>query len=117
MEKLSKYIIDNEMNLLTCSILIGEVEKHIKNDMSSIASEINKVMKMKELGEYTLYDCISEISMMQENDRRWFDKHAIRCSECGEFMGFSDIGNYHTYDGQPICEECCTTNDNGFICP
>ncbi len=48
MKKLSKYIYREGVNLLECSTLVGEVEKHIRSDLGSAISELNKVLKMKE---------------------------------------------------------------------
>lgn len=65
----------------------------------------------------TLFDCIDSRSVMQEKDKRWFENNVVKCSECGKILGFNDLGNYHDYNGEPICDGCAVTNEHGFICP
>ena len=65
----------------------------------------------------TLFDCIDAKSVMLENDKHWFENNVVRCSECGKILGFNDLDNYHDYNGEPICDGCAVTNENGFICP
>ena len=52
----------------------------------------------------TLFDCIDSRSVMQEKDKRWFENNVVKCSECGKILGFNDLGNYHDYNGEPICD-------------
>ena len=47
----------------------------------------------------------------------WYENNVVRCSECGKILGFNDMNNCHTYDGEPICDSCAATNGEGFICP
>lgn len=65
----------------------------------------------------TLFACIGSRSVKQEKDKRWFENNVVRCSECGKILGFSDSDNYHNYNGEPICNGCAVTNEDGFICP
>lgn len=65
----------------------------------------------------TLFACIDSRSVMQEKDKQWFENNVVKCSECGKILGFNDLGNYHDYNGEPICDRCAETNEHGFICP
>lgn len=64
----------------------------------------------------TLYDCVEEHFLMSDKDRKWYEDNSVKCSECGKFLGFNDNGNYHDFNGEPICDNCAETNENGFIC-
>ena len=57
-----------------------------------------------------------EQSVMAEKDLLWFENNVVKCSECGKVLGFDDNGNYHNYCGEPLCNDCAVTNDNGCIC-
>ena len=48
MKKLSELIAQDALVLLCCSICMGEVEKHIKNDLGKAVKEFNKALKMME---------------------------------------------------------------------
>ena len=37
------------------------------------------------------------------------------CSECNERIGKEAI--YFDYLGNPLCDNCMVTNDNGQVCP
>lgn len=51
------------------------------------------------------------------NSRKVMEREAvIRCSECGKILGISDNGCCHNYRGEPICDSCAATDDDGFIC-
>ena len=41
----------------------------------------------------------------------------VYCNECGERIGYEWESFYNDYDGNPICDDCMTTNENGFVCP
>lgn len=41
----------------------------------------------------------------------------IYCAECGKKMGYEWESFYRDYKGDPICDDCMTTNENGFVCP
>ena len=41
----------------------------------------------------------------------------VCCSQCGKILGISENGCFHTFDYEPLCENCCTTDEKGFICP
>lgn len=64
----------------------------------------------------TLVVCLDETTVMPEEDKEWFENNAVKCCECGKLLGFSDSGNYHTYDGEPLCDNCAVQNEKGFIC-
>lgn len=65
----------------------------------------------------TFCGCINSRKVMPEKEYSWFEKHVVKCSECGKILGFNDSDNYHDYEGEPLCDECAVTNENGFICP
>jgi len=67
--------------------------------------------------ENTFVDCYDEKSVMSKQYKEYLEKYGTICSECGRFLGFGDDGNYHDYNGEPLCESCAVTNENGFICP
>lgn len=67
--------------------------------------------------EDTCIDCYNEKSVMSKQNKDYLDNYGVQCSECGKFLGFSNDGNFHTYDGEPLCNSCAVTNENGFICP
>lgn len=41
----------------------------------------------------------------------------IYCAECGKKIGYEWESFYRDYKGDPICDDCMTTNENGFVCP
>ena len=41
----------------------------------------------------------------------------IYCAECGKKIGYDWETFYRDYKGDPICDDCMTTNENGFVCP
>ena len=41
----------------------------------------------------------------------------IYCAECGEKIGYEWESFYRDYKGNPIFDDCMTTNENGFVCP
>ncbi len=41
----------------------------------------------------------------------------VYCSQCGKKIGYEwEVSNYD-HDGNPLCEDCMITDENGFICP
>lgn len=95
-----------------------KTEEDIKYELTFDGVSIDTYDMSIDLSEDgTLFECIDARSVMSEKDRHWFENHVVKCSECGKILGFDDFGSYHDFNGEPICNNCAITNDNGFICP
>lgn len=41
----------------------------------------------------------------------------VYCNECGERIGYKWEVFYTDYQGNPLCDNCMVTNEDGFVCP
>ena len=41
----------------------------------------------------------------------------VYCSQCGERIGYEWDSYQRDYKGNPICDDCMTTDEDGFVCP
>lgn len=117
---IKSYIESKEIHRFEHEIILDFDCKQNKEKFELTFDRVNENMYdiMIDLSENdTLFDCIDQKSVMEEKDKKWFENNVIKCSECGKILGFNDSGNFHDYNGEPICDSCAVTNDKGFICP
>lgn len=60
MKKFSELVSNDGLVLLTCSICIGEVEKHIKTDLERAVRELNKALQKREFAALRNHDLYKE---------------------------------------------------------
>lgn len=70
MKKFSELVSNDGLVLLTCSICIGEVEKHIKTDLERAVRELNKALQKESLRLYGI------MIYIKKNWQRWM-KHML----------------------------------------
>lgn len=59
---------------------------------------------------------IESVEMVEEFYEDDDSEHDVYCSQCGKKIGYEWEVSNHDHDGNPLCEDCMTTDENGFIC-
>jgi hypothetical protein len=81
-----------------------------------VTREVETVIDWNEDFEFRDAD-ISNASIFEDSYEDVDSEYDVYCSECGIRMGYEWESFQHDYDGNPVCDDCMTTNENGFVCP
>lgn len=81
-----------------------------------VTREVENVINWNEdfeFGDTEISDCIISEDKYEYDE----SEYDIYCSVCGERIGYEWDSYQRDYDGNPVCDNCMTTNENGFVCP
>lgn len=82
----------------------------------TVTRMVDSVIDWNEDFEYDNTE-VQEVILTEESYEDEYSELDVYCSGCGERIGYEWDLCYHTNSGEPICEDCAVTNENGFICP
>lgn len=80
-----------------------------------VTREVENVINWNEDFEFEdteISDCIISEDKYEDDE----SEYDVYCSECGERIGYEWDSYQRDYEGNPICDDCMTTNENGFVC-
>ena len=80
-----------------------------------VTRELDTAIDWDEDFEYSDIN-IESVEMVEEFYEDDDSKYDVYCSQCGKKIGYEWEVSNRDYDGNPLCEECMTTDENGFIC-
>lgn len=104
----TKEIITSPGRLHECS---GKIEV-------LVTRELDTVINWNDDFEYQDVS-IQEASITEDSyqDIGFDSDFDVYCAECGDKIGYEWETFQRDYEGNPICDNCMVTNENGFVCP